>query len=52
MDGTFIEQQKINTFGMSDKEFKHNYQVDVTDKEGGFLSGVLQIGIDDSSLEL
>ena len=34
------------------KEFKHQYQVDVTDKEGGFLPGVLQIGIDDSSLEL
>ena len=51
MDGAFIEQQKIDTFGMSDKEFEHQYQVDVTDK-GGFLPGVLQIGIDDSSLEL
>ena len=36
MDGAFIEQQKIDTFGMSDKEFEHQYQVDVTDK-GGFL---------------
>ncbi|KAI6144076.1 hypothetical protein BKA82DRAFT_4017270 [Pisolithus tinctorius] len=34
------------------KEFKHKYYVDVTDKEGGFLAGVLQIGIDKSSLEL
>ncbi|KAG9310372.1 DNA-directed RNA polymerase II, subunit 1 [Chiua virens] len=52
MDGAFIERQKIDTFGMSDREFEHNYRVDVTDKEGGFLPGVLQIGIDDSSLEL
>jgi DNA-directed RNA polymerase II subunit RPB1 len=52
MDGAFIERQKIDTFGMSDKEFEHQYRVDVTDKEGGFLPGVLQIGIDDSSLEL
>ncbi|KIJ58730.1 hypothetical protein HYDPIDRAFT_163162 [Hydnomerulius pinastri MD-312] len=52
MDGAFIERQKIDTFGLSDKEFEHNYRVDVTDKEGGFLPGVLQIGIDDSSLEL
>ncbi|KAI5999434.1 hypothetical protein F5J12DRAFT_700119, partial [Pisolithus orientalis] len=34
------------------REFKHKYCVDVTDKEGGFLAGVLQIGIDKSSLEL
>ncbi|KAF8834028.1 beta and beta-prime subunits of DNA dependent RNA-polymerase [Paxillus ammoniavirescens] len=52
MDGAFITRQKIDTFGPSDKEFEHNYWVDVTDKEGGFLPGVLQIGIDDSSLEL
>ncbi|KAG6372950.1 hypothetical protein JVT61DRAFT_6991 [Boletus reticuloceps] len=51
MDDAIIEQQKIETFGMSDREFEHNYQVDVTDKEGGFLPGVLQIGIDDSLLE-
>ncbi|KIJ10873.1 hypothetical protein PAXINDRAFT_101865 [Paxillus involutus ATCC 200175] len=52
IDGAFIERQRIDTFGLSDKEFKHNYRVDVTDKEGGFLPGVLQIGMDDSSLEL
>ena len=52
MDSAFTQQQKIKTFGMSDKEFEHNYQVNVTDKEGGFLLGVLQIGIDDCSLEL
>ncbi|KAF8440259.1 hypothetical protein L210DRAFT_3645433 [Boletus edulis BED1] len=51
MGGAFIERQKIETFVMSDREFKHNYRVDVTDK-GGFLPGVLQIGIDDSLLEL
>ncbi|KAH0590072.1 DNA-directed RNA polymerase II subunit rpb1 [Termitomyces sp. J132] len=52
MDGAFIEKQTIETFGLSDKEFEHNYRVDVTDPAGGFLPGVLQIGIDDSSLEL
>ncbi|KAF8442027.1 hypothetical protein L210DRAFT_854519 [Boletus edulis BED1] len=52
MDGTFIERQKIETFGMSDREFEHNYQVYMMDKEGGFLPGVLQIRINDSLLEL
>ncbi|KAF8124475.1 hypothetical protein EV363DRAFT_1540617 [Boletus edulis] len=33
MDGTFIERQKIETFGMSDREFEHNYQVYMMDKE-------------------
>ncbi|KAG6899798.1 DNA-directed RNA polymerase II subunit rpb1 [Termitomyces sp. T159_Od127] len=52
MDGAFIEKQTIETFGLSDKEFEHNYRVDVTDPAGGFLPGVLQVGIDDSSLDL
>ncbi|KAH7920489.1 DNA-directed RNA polymerase II, subunit 1 [Leucogyrophana mollusca] len=52
MDGAFIERQKIDTFGLSDKEFEHNYRVDVTDPAGGFLPGVLQVGLDDSSLDL
>lgn len=52
MDGAFIEKQTIETFGLDDKEFEHNYRVDVTDPTGGFLPGVLQVGIDDSSLEL
>ncbi|EGN92710.1 hypothetical protein SERLA73DRAFT_98944 [Serpula lacrymans var. lacrymans S7.3] len=52
MDGAFIERQKIDTFALSDKEFEHNYRVDVTDPAGGFLPGVLQVGLDDSSLEL
>lgn len=52
MDGAFIEKQTIETFGLNDKEFEHNYRVDVTDPAGGFLPGVLQVGVDDSSLEL
>ena len=52
MDGAFIEKQTIETFGLSDKEFEHNYRVDVTDPAGGFMANVLQAGIDDSSLEL
>jgi DNA-directed RNA polymerase II subunit RPB1 len=49
MDGAFIERQNIDTFS---KEFEHNYRVDVTDPVGGFLPGMLQVGLDDSSLEL
>ncbi|KAF7974929.1 hypothetical protein HWV62_10969 [Athelia sp. TMB] len=52
MDGAFIERQNIDTFNLSHKEFEHNYRVDVTDPAGGFLPGVLQVGLDDSSLEL
>ena len=52
MDGAFIERQRIETFHLSDGEFEHQYRVDVTDPAGGFLPGVLQVGIDDSSIEL
>ena len=52
MDGAFIEKQTIETFGLNDCDFEHNYCVDVTDAAGGFLPGVLQVGVDDSSLEL
>jgi len=52
MDGAYIEKQTIETFGLSNKEFEHNYRVDVTDPAGGFMTNVLQAGIDDSSLEL
>jgi DNA-directed RNA polymerase II subunit RPB1 len=52
MDGAFIEKQTIETFGLNDREFEHNYHVDVMDPAGSFLPGVLQVGVDDSSLEL
>ncbi|KAH9994498.1 beta and beta-prime subunits of DNA dependent RNA-polymerase [Russula vinacea] len=52
MDGAYIERQRIETFHLNTLEFEHNYRVDVTDPAGGFLPGVLQVGIDDSSLEL
>ncbi|TFK57734.1 beta and beta-prime subunits of DNA dependent RNA-polymerase [Heliocybe sulcata] len=52
MDGAFIERQNIETFALNDRVFEHKYRVDVTDPQGGFLPGVLQVGIDDSSLEL
>ena len=52
MDGAFIERQSIKTFGLNDTDFEHRYRVDVTDPSGGFLPSVLQVGIDDSSLEL
>jgi len=52
MDGAFIERQKIDTFGLDNEAFEHNYRVDVTDGKNGFLPNTLQIGVDDSSLEL
>jgi DNA-directed RNA polymerase II subunit RPB1 len=52
MDGAFIERQNIETFALNNREFEHDYRVDVTDPSGGFLPGVLQLGLDDSSLEL
>lgn len=52
MDGAFIERQRVDTFGLNDKQFDHNYRVDVTSVDGGFTPGVLQVGLDDSSLEL
>jgi DNA-directed RNA polymerase II subunit RPB1 len=52
MDGAFIDRQNIETFTLNDKEFEHNYRVDVADPAGGFLPGVLQVGLDYSSLEL
>jgi DNA-directed RNA polymerase II subunit RPB1 len=52
MDGAFIERQHIDTFALDHKKlFEHNYRVDVTDPTRGFLSGVLRVGLDDSSLE-
>ncbi|KAG1741771.1 DNA-directed RNA polymerase II, subunit 1 [Suillus paluster] len=52
MDGAFIERQKIETFGLDNEAFEHNYRVDVTDGKNGFLPNTLQIGVDDSSMEL
>ncbi|KAJ7500689.1 RNA polymerase II largest subunit [Mycena galericulata] len=52
MAGAFIEKQSVDTFALNDQEFKHQYRVDVTDEKGGFVAGVLQVGLDDSSLEL
>ncbi|KAG2367401.1 hypothetical protein BDR07DRAFT_1525300, partial [Suillus spraguei] len=31
MDGAFIKRQKIETFGLDNEAFEHNYRVDVTD---------------------
>ena len=52
MDGAFFEKQSIESFGLSNREFEHNYRVDVTDPAGGFMANMLQAGTDDSSLEL
>lgn len=52
IDSAFIEKQTIKTFHLNDREFEHNYRLDVADPTGGFLPGVLWICIDDSSLKL
>ena len=52
MDGACIESQYIETFGVSDKEFEYNYRVDITNPAAGFLPGVIQISLNDSSAEL
>ncbi|KIY65400.1 DNA-directed RNA polymerase II, subunit 1 [Cylindrobasidium torrendii FP15055 ss-10] len=52
MDGAFIEKQSIQSFGLNTRQFVHRYKVDVMDPAGGFKHGVLQVGVDDSSLEL
>jgi len=52
MDGAFIECQYIDTSGFNNKDFEDTYCVDVTDPARGFLPGVLQVGLDDNSLEL
>jgi DNA-directed RNA polymerase II subunit RPB1 len=52
MDSAFIEHQKIEMFGLDNEAFEHNYRVDATDGKNGFLPNTLQIGVDDSSLEL
>jgi len=41
MDGAFIERQKIDTFGLDNEAFEHNYCVDVTDGKSGFLPNTL-----------
>ncbi|KAF7331300.1 DNA-directed RNA polymerase subunit [Mycena kentingensis (nom. inval.)] len=54
MDGTFIEKQNIDIAPLNDEEFSRDYRVDVTDtdKMGGFMAGVSQFGLDDSSWAL
>ncbi|KAJ7218932.1 RNA polymerase II largest subunit [Mycena rebaudengoi] len=52
MDGAFIEKQGVDTFALNDEQFRHNHRVDVADERGGFVSSVLQVRLDDSSLEL
>ncbi|OJA21040.1 hypothetical protein AZE42_05538 [Rhizopogon vesiculosus] len=42
----------IDTFGLDNEAFEHNYRVDVTDGKNSFLPNTLQIGVDGSSLEL
>lgn len=53
MDGAFIERQSVDPFHLSDKSFERRYRIDVTEGGSkGFMTGVLQVGLDDSSLEL
>jgi len=42
----------MNTFTLNTKQFEHDYHVDVTIPQKGFLPRVLQVGIDSTSLDL
>ena len=55
MDGAYIEQQKIDSYHMSDRAFSDKFRVDVIgaeDENAGFREGVLQVGLDVSTPEL
>jgi DNA-directed RNA polymerase II subunit RPB1 len=55
MDGTYIKQQKIDSYHMSDRAFYDKFCVNVIgaeDENTGFREGVLQVGLDVSTLEL
>lgn len=48
----FQGEVKYETLGLNDHEFEHIYHIDMMDPSGGFLPRILQVGINDSSLEL
>ncbi|KAI6167226.1 RNA polymerase II largest subunit [Pisolithus thermaeus] len=52
LDKKMVDGRQLLGFLLGDGELECEYRVDVSDKEGGFLPGVLQMGVDDSSLEL
>jgi DNA-directed RNA polymerase II subunit RPB1 len=52
VDGAFNENQGLPTFYLNNASFEHKYRVDVADPQVGFVRGVLQVGLDDSSSEL
>ena len=52
MDSAFIEKQTIEAFGLNDREFEHNYRVDVTEFGVGDSSLDLQIKLDEEYARL
>jgi len=52
MDGGSFEEQRLITHFLSDERFERMFKVDVTEAEWALAPGVLQVGIDSSSLEL
>jgi DNA-directed RNA polymerase II subunit RPB1 len=55
MDGAYIEQQKINSYHMSNWAFYDKFRVDIIgteDKNAGFCESVLHLSLDVSTPEL
>lgn len=52
MDGAQMEKQTFDLIRLSDRAFERRYKVDVIGASGGFSKGVLQAGIDSSSVSL
>ena len=55
MDSTYIEQQQIDSYYMSDRASYEKFRVDVIgaeDENAGFREGVLQLGLDVNNPDL
>ncbi|OCF37907.1 DNA-directed RNA polymerase II subunit RPB1 [Kwoniella heveanensis BCC8398] len=52
MDGSAMEKQSLDIIRLSNRAFERRYKIDVLGATGGFSKGVLQAGIDQSSVEL
>ena len=52
MDGAAVENQTIEPVRMSNAKFENTYRVDVMDPEWAFKKGMLQIGLDEGTVEV
>ena len=52
MDGAAVENQTVEPVRMSNAKFENTYRVDVMDPEWAFKKGMLQIGLDEGTVEV